>query len=312
MHLDHVLNEAAAHRLPPLHALEVFAAAAQCGTFSRAAQQLSVTQSAISRQIRQLEDYLGLRLFIRHKRGLRLTPEAEALLPVVEDAFARLARMCDGLRNARQVLTLRMPPTLAMRWFLPLLPSLRKVMPEVDVRVTSHGARTPHFEDSDVDAAIMYGRGDWPNMECIRLMPERLTPVCSPEIAKSLSTPADLKDVRLLQCNPVQAWSSWLDAAGVGWIAAHHGQTFDTLELALSAVSRNQGVALGDVNLLKESLDDGILIAPFDCVLDRGVSYFLIYPPQRGQLPKVLALREWLVAATASALFACTPADGGK
>ncbi len=302
MRSDHTKDEVDfPRRLPPLHALEVFAAAARCGTFSRAAKALFVTQSAISRQIQQLETHLGLPLFIRHKRGLRLTPEAEALLPVVEDSFARLIHACDSLRNVGQVLTLRMPPTLATRWFLPLLPSLRTVMPDVDVRVTTYDAWEPRFEDSDVDAAIIYGRGGWPDLEAVALMPERLTPVCSPEVAQRLSVPADLAATRLLQCYPVQAWSRWLEAAGVGWIATHQGQTFDTLELALSAATRSQGVALGDLNLLKESLSDGVLVAPFDCVLDQGVSYYLIYPPQRGQAPKIRALREWLTAAAQSA-----------
>jgi len=284
-----------AARPPPLHALSVFAVAARCGSFSQAAKQLRVTQSAVSRQIQQLEEHLGLRLFTRHKRGLRLTAEAEALLPVVEDAFARLVRMCDSLRSAGQVLTIRMPPTIATRWFLPLLPSLRTVMPDMEVRITSSDARDARFEGSDVDAAIIHGRGEWADVERIRLMPERLAPVCSPEIAKSLRQPADLKSVRLLHCPPIQTWNRWLESAGVGWIPPRQGQTFDTLELALSAATRGQGVALGDLNLLKESLRDGVLVAPFDLVLDQGVSYFLIYPPERGQLPKIRALQEWLL-----------------
>ncbi|WP_256349777.1 LysR family transcriptional regulator, partial [Pseudomonas gingeri] len=154
-----------------MHALEVFAAAARCGTFSRAAKELFVTQSAISRQVQQLEEHRGVVLFIRHKTGLRLTPEAEALLPVVEDAFARLTSLCNSLRNAGQVLTLRMPPTLATRWFLPLLPGLRAKMPDMDVRVTTYDAWEPRFEDSDVDAAIIQGRGDWKDVEAIPLMP---------------------------------------------------------------------------------------------------------------------------------------------
>ena len=298
MHSDHVSIEVDfPFHLPPLHALEVFALAARCGAFSRAAKALRVTQSAVSRQIQQLEGHLGQSLFIRHKRGLRLTPEGEALLPVVEDAFTRLARICDSLRNAGQVLTLRMPPTLATRWFLPLLPSLRTVMPDVDVRVTTYDAWESRFEDSDVDAAIIYGRGDWPDVEAIRLMPERLTPVCAPDLARRLGAHADLGTMPLLQCYPVQAWGRWLEGAGVGWIPSHHGQTFDTLELALSAATRGQGVALGDLNLLKESLEDGVLVAPFEHIFDQGVSYFLIYPPQRGQLPKIRALRDWLIAA---------------
>src|SRR5579871_5898407 len=294
MTLDHSSSDSElAARPPPLHALSVFAIAARCGTFSQAAKRLQVTQGAISRQIQQLEAHLGLQLFIRHKRGLRLTAEAEALLPVVEDAFARLVRMCDSLRNAGQVLTVRMPPTIATRWFLPLLPSLRLAMPDVEVRITSSDARDAHFEGSDVDAAIIYGRGEWSDVERIRLMPERLTPVCSAEMARGLKSPADLKTVRLLYCHPHQSWTRWLEAAGVGWIPPRHGQTFDTLELALSAATRGQGVALGDLNLLKESLRDGVLVAPFDFVLDQGISYLLIYPPERAQIPKIRAFQEW-------------------
>ncbi len=295
---DHVLDSPVFNRrLPPMHALEVFAAAARCGTFSRAAKALFVTQSAISRQVQQLEEHLGVVLFIRHKTGLRLTPEAEALLPVVEDAFARLTTLCNSLRNAGQVLTLRMPPTLATRWFLPLLPGLRAVMPDMDVRVTTYDAWEPRFEDSDVDAAIIQGRGDWQDVEAIPLMPERLTPVCSAELGKRLAVPADLKHLPLLHCFPVQGWSRWLEAAGVEGVAAHRGQSFDTLDLALSAATRGHGVALGDLNLVRESLNDGVLVAPFDIELNQGISYFLIYPPHRAQLPKIRALREWLQAA---------------
>lgn len=278
----------------PLLALEVFASAARCGTFSRAAKELFVTQSAVSRQIQQLEEHLGVILFIRHKTGLRLTPEAEALLPVVDEAFGRVAQACNSLRSAGQVLTLRMPPTIATRWFLPLLPDWRSVMPDVDVRVTTYDSWEPHFEDTDVDAAIIQGRGDWKNLEAIPLMPERLTPVCSPEIARRLHHPEDLRSLALLHCIPLHGWSRWLESAGVKGIAAHRGQRFDTLELALSAATRGQGVALGDINLIRESLNDGVLVAPFDIELSQGMAYYLVYPPQRAQLPKIRALREWL------------------
>jgi LysR family transcriptional regulator, glycine cleavage system transcriptional activator len=298
MRTDHVSASPGFQRhLPPLHSLQVFATAARCGTFSRTATEMFVTQSAISRQVQQLEEHLGVVLFIRHKRGLRLTPDGEALLPVVEDALARLTNICESLRNAGQVLTLRMPPTLATRWFLPLLPSLRTVMPDVDVRVTTYDAWEPRFEDNDIDAAIIQGRGDWKGVEAIHLMPERLTPVCSPELAKRIFVPADVKSMPLLHCYPVQGWGRWLEAAGIGGAAPQRGQTFDTLDLALSAATRGQGVALGDLNLLQESLSDGILVAPFDVVLEQGVSYYLIYPAQRAQLPKIRALREWLTAA---------------
>jgi LysR family glycine cleavage system transcriptional activator len=298
MRTDHAFGGANFYRhLPPLHSLEVFASAARCGTFSRTATELFVTQSAISRQVQQLEEHLGVVLFIRHKRGLRLTPDGEALLPVVEDALARLANICESLRNAGQVLTLRMPPTFATRWFLPLLPSLRVVMPDVDVRVTTYDAWEPRFEDNDIDAAIIQGRGDWKDVEAIELMPERLTPVCSPELAKRLTTPEDVRNLPLLHCFPIQGWGRWLEAVGFGGTTPQRGQTFDTLDLALSAATRGQGVALGDLNLVRESLSDGVLVAPFDHVLEQGLSYYLIYPTPRAQSPKIRALREWLLEA---------------
>jgi len=297
MRLTHGLDPAAARIAPaPLHALQVFLLAAESGAFSAAAAKLGVTQSAVSRQIQKLETYLGLPVFTRGKLGLRLTAEGEALLPAAEDALARLTRVCESLRSVGQVLTLRMPPTLAMRWFLPRLPSLRALLPDTDVRVTTYDAWEPRFGGADIDAAIVYGRGGWPDIEAVALMPERLTPVCTPDLARRLATPADLQTLPLLQCYPVQAWGRWLEAAGVGWIPSHHGQTFDTLELALSAAARGQGVALGDLTLLKESLDAGVLVAPFDYVLDQGVSYYLAYPAQRANLPKIRVLRDWLAA----------------
>ena len=140
------------------------------------------------------------------RSGERQATEGEALLPVVDDAFARLTTLCNSLRNAGQVLTLRMPPTLATRWFLPLLPELRTVMPAMDVRVTTYDAWEPQFEDSDVDAAIIQGRGDWKDVEAIPLMPERLMPICTQELARKLTEPADLKHLPLLHCFPVQGW----------------------------------------------------------------------------------------------------------
>jgi LysR family glycine cleavage system transcriptional activator len=216
---------------------------------------------------------------------------------VVDDAFGRLASMCDSMRNASQVLTLRMPPTLATRWFLPLLPTLRGELADVDVRVTTYDAWLPKFEDNDIDAAIVQGRGEWTGVEAIRLVPELLTPVCAPALAQKLKTPADLASLRLLHCDPLSAWGRWLEGAGVRAISARRGSTFDTLELALSAATRGQGVALGDLNLIRESLRDGVLVAPFEHVFDQGVAYYLVYPPYRAHLPKIRALREWLLRA---------------
>ncbi len=281
-------------RLPPLHALTVFAAAAAAGSFSRAGDLMFVTQGAVSRQIQQLERYLGCALFIRHKRGLRLTAEGQRLLPVVDDALGRLAGACDGLRTSGQVLVLRMPPTFTARWFLPILPELRSLLPDVDVRITTFDAWEPEFEHSDVDAAVVHGHGAWVGVEAIALMPEVLTPVCAPAVAARIRSAADLPAQQLLHCAPADAWPRWLHAAGVATRDARRGQTFDTLELALAAATRGQGVAIGDLNLVRESLRDGVLVAPFAQTLEQGQSYYLVYPPDRAQQPNIRILRDWL------------------
>ena len=133
-------------------------------------------------------------------------------------------------------------------------------------------------------------------------MPELLTPVCSRNLAPILASPDDLSKLPLLHNEtPLNGWASWLELAGARGVDSRRGQSFDTLELVLSAATRGQGVALGDLNLVRESLADGVLVAPFrQTVLNLGVSYYLVYPPQRGQLPKIRALRDWLVAAAAS------------
>ena len=281
-------------RLPPLHALTVFAAAAASGSFSRAAELLFVTQGAVSRQIQQLEKYLGCPVFVRHKRGLKLTAEGQLLLPVVDDALGRLAGACDSLKTIGQVLVLRMPPTFTARWFLPILPGLRALLPDVDVRITTYDAWEPEFERSDVDAAVVQGRGGWLGVEAVALMADVLSPVCSPQLAAQIRSPADLLTLPLLHCDPLDGWPRWLHAAGVENKEARRGQTFDTLDLALAAATRGQGVAIGDLNLVRESLRDGILVAPFTQTIDQGLSYYLVYPPDRAEQPKIRILRQWL------------------
>ncbi len=267
-----------AHARPlPLHALLVFATARRTGSFTRAATALGVTQGAVSRQVKFLEDEIGTALFVRHKLGLRTTPAGETLFTTVDDALDRIATAYDGLRQRRHTLTLRVPPTLAVRWFIPLLPSLRLALPDVDIRVATDDGRGRSLAEDGVDAAILYGRGSWPGLVAIPLLAERLTPVCHPALAREMTKPEDLQRQRLLQCAPHDAWRRWLEQAGVDADRLCHPETFDTLELALSAATRGMGVALGDQTLLSEAFRDGILVAPFAQTLDRGMGYHLVF-----------------------------------
>ena len=177
---------------------------------------------------------------------------------------------------------------------MPLLPELRALLPDVDVRITTYDSMEPEFERSDIDASVVMGRGDWAGVESVALMPEVLTPMCSPQLAARIHTPADLLALPLLHCDPRDAWRRWLQSAGVDSKDSRRGQTFDTLDLALAAATRGQGVAMGDVTLVREGLRDGVLVAPFALTVERGVSYYLVYPPGRAQQPKIRVLCEWL------------------
>lgn len=284
-------------QLPPLHTLTVFATAASAGSFSAAAAQLRVTQSAVSRQIQMLEGYLGCTVFARHKKGLQLTAQGLQLLPVVNDALARLAGACEGLKHQDQVLVLRLPPTFASRWLVPRLPQLRALMPDVEIRISTFQAWEPNFESSEVDAAVVQGNGQWQGVQAIPIMPEHLTPVCSPAWAARLQQPADVLAAPLLHCYPFNTWQQWLAAAGITMAPKLRGQTFDTLDLALLAASQGQGVAMGDLNLIGSALQDGTLVAPYLTAIEQGLSYYLVFPPDRLQLPKIRQLKDWVTGA---------------
>jgi LysR family transcriptional regulator, glycine cleavage system transcriptional activator len=281
---------------PPLHALTVFVTAARCGTFSQAARELFVTQAAVSRQIQHLEAYLGAALFVRHKRGLSLTAEAELLLPTVNEVMHRLKDVCERVRSAGQILTLRMPPTFASRWFIHRLPSLQTFMPDVEIRVSTFHSWGPRFEDGDIDAAIVQGTGPWDQANALRVVEERLTPMCTADFASGLAAPQDLLGLPLLRCYPIGAWETWFERAGVRPEGRVKGQVFDTSDLALSAAIRGQGVVLGDINLVEECIHEGSLVAPFATIAIEGPAYCLVYSADRAALPKIQALTRWLEA----------------
>ena len=282
-------------QVPHLRAMEMCVIAARCGSFSGAARALRLTQGAVSRQVQRLESTLGVALFVRQAAGLKLTAQGEVFLPIVEEALARLATACRVLRTPTRGISLRMPPTVASRWFLPLLPALRTVLPEVDIRITTDLSYEPHFEDNDDDAAIVLGRGDWPDLEVHRLMSERLTVVCSAAAAAGLGQPASLEGAFLLNCYPDAAWAAWSQGARVNCGPLPRGQDFPTLELGLTAAVRGEGVTLADVTLARDALRDRLLVAPFDHQLDRGLAYFLVYPQRRARSPILPRLCDWLV-----------------
>lgn len=282
--------------LPPLQNLQAFVAAADAGSFTKAAGAMHLTQGAVSRQVMALEAHFGCALFTRQPRGLALTPEGALLLAAVREALAGVRLASEAIRRQAAVINLQVPPTLAARWLLPRLPHLRQALPNLDLRISTNWTDAPDFARSSVDAIIAHGHGRWPHIDKVLLMRERLTPMCSRSKAACLKTPADLAKVELLHPGPERReWRRWLEGGSVKGVDGDSGHVFDTLDLALSAATRGQGVAIADPQMLQELLADGVLVTPFRTQVTSGNSYFLTWPPANGSKRGLGELRTWLL-----------------
>ena len=292
-------------RLPSLNGLRAFEAAARHLSFTLAASELNVTQTAISHQIRRLEEELGIRLFIRQNRALALTPEARDYLPKVRAAFNDLRLATDRLlrRDDDKVLTLSTLASLAAKWLLPRLTDFQEQHPGIDVRITTSTSLVD-FQRDDVDAAIRYGRGQWPGLRADWLMADELFPVCSPSLLrgdKPLQRPEDLRNHPLLHTSNANSddWRLWLTAAGLpADIAKQPGITFDMIFMTIQAAIDGIGVAMGRTSYVQDDIAKGRLVVPFKIALPADAGFYLVAPEGRREAPKLAAFRQWIVAAT--------------
>ena len=290
-------------RLPSLNGLRAFEAAARHLSFTNAATELNVTQTAISHQIRRLEEELGVRLFIRQNRALALTPEAAQYLPGVRAAFNDLRFATDQLlrKDNENVLTVSTLASLAAKWLLPRLPAFQEAHPGIDVRITTSTALVD-FKSGGVDAAIRYGRGHWPGLRADWLMADELFPVCSPALItgnRPLRCPEDLAQQTLLHTSAGynDDWRLWLTAAGLPPnISKHPGLTFDLILVTVQAAIDGLGVAMGRTSYVEADIAKGRLVVPFKIALPADAGFYLVSPEARADSPKLSAFRHWLVA----------------
>ena len=286
-------------RLPPLGALRAFEAAAKHLSFTRAAAELCVTQAAISHQIRQLEAWLGVRLFERRGHALKLTAKGETYLPELAGALDRIAAATVRLMEPdERPLRITVLPSFASRWLVPRLEAFRALHPAIDVRLDSSADVWP-FATERFDLGIRSGLGKWTGLKADLIARETLSPVCSPKLADgppAIRVPADLCHVRLLHDTPRQAWQHWCDEAGVHGLDMETGASFNDASLALQAAVEGQGVALGRLMLAQDELRSGRLVQPFDIVLPNDYSYWLVYPPAVLNRPNAAAFRTWLLS----------------
>lgn len=278
---------------PPLNALRVFEAAARHLSFTRAAQELNVTQAAVSHQVKALEDWLGLKLFRRLNRSLLLTDAGQAYLPTVRDGFQRLIDGTDRLRRLERggVLTVTAVASFVAKWLMPRLGRFRQRHPDLDVRMVD-------FSREDIDMGIRYGGGGWPGLRIDHLLSEDVFPVCSPRLLEGmhpLTRPDDLRHHTLLHDDMREDWRMWLMAAGVEGVDPTRGPGFSQSSMVVQAAIEGMGVALGRSVLVAEDLAAGRLVKPFDVSLPTRYGYYVVCPPTTADRPKITAFREWLL-----------------
>ena len=286
--------------LPPMNSLKSFDAAARYLSFSKAAEELHLTHGAVSRAVRQLENYLGIELFKRATRSVSLTTDGAVYAAGIRDVLDRLAAVTAEVKEGRSggTLTVSTLDSFAAKWLVPRLFRFRRAHADIDVRLLTT-QRLVDFTTEDVDIAIRMGRGHWPGLHADLLMKEDLSPVCSPRLLEGphpLRSLADLKYHTLIHDDFPIDWTMWLKAAGVEGIDSQRGPVFNSSGHALQAAIQGEGVVLGSSILADDDIAAGRLVRPFAFSLPADLAYYVVCPPKSLQKPKVKAFREWLVA----------------
>ncbi|AWB08474.1 LysR family transcriptional regulator (plasmid) [Azospirillum humicireducens] len=288
-------------RLPSLNGLRAFEAAARHGSFTAAAAELHVSQAAVSRMVKLLEERLGFALFDRRANALLLTERGRALQPALTEAFDGIARRLEQVSAMRAgpVLTVGMGATVAVRWLIPRLSSFHLAHPEIEVRIATGGAGAPM--NDDWTCAVLLGDGQWPGYEAERLFSSSLQPVCAPRLAAELREAADLGGATLLHVSHwAEDWPRWLAAAGVAEAPSRgpspKGLSFGSYAMTLQAAIDGVGVALAPQLYSLDDIAAGRLAAPFEPAVPMVHSWYLVHRASRREDAGFGAFRDWLYA----------------
>lgn len=290
-------------KLPPLSAIRAFEAAARHGSFTKAGEELGMTQAAISYQVKLLEDRVGLPLFLRQARKVVLSEAGRKLAPNVSDAFQQLAAAFAGLRESdANVLSTTVVNTFCTNWLVPRLGSFQMLHPEIAVRLDASW-RTVNMMEEDFDIAIRGGKGVWPGLKSHRLFAMEMLPVCSPDFLKRVGPgrkPADLLKLPLLDWQD-DAWRGWFKVAGIDNPVYEGGPSMaaQTQQMLGVAAMAGQGIALLTPEFFAEELASGRLVRVSDIVHRMEQSYWLAYRADRAKSPKIRAFRNWILAEVA-------------
>lgn len=278
--------------------LQQFVLVARLGSLSRAADQANLTVSALSHQIRQLEERLQRRLFVRGPRGVTLTVEGCSLLEAVGEHFDAIEHALSRYRERHHdTLTLSASPGIMSSWLVPRLPRLVAAHPELELNLQS-GSALVNFEREPVDAALRYGRGEWPGLRSERLFGEWIAPVAAPELVARMADadPNDLSQWPLLgDPNPANRWRDWFAHYG-GELPRRYVAHFDSFEAQRHAALEGLGVAMGRMVMSKSLIDAGRLQVLGDCYLPVQDAYWLVYPERSLEHRGLQTFRGWLLA----------------
>jgi len=283
---------------PPLHWLRAFSASARHLSFTDAAQELLITQSAVSKQVRLLEQALGQQLFIRRHRGLTLTEAGRNYLPIVERAFNTLEQ---GTRSflgysAGRNLHLKVNYAFASFWLMECLDAFMEAHPDVQLTVST-ALWEQEFQGTTADIEIHYGRKETFQEGAIRLRGETLTPVCAPEVANRLATPEDLTNERILDLTGIsETWDFWLARSGVEGLTLKNRHFFSTYVLSLTMAQAGKGVSMGHTTLIERAIARGDLVAPFDIHVPGRDGYYLIHNKTSTANPYAALFIDWIRA----------------
>jgi LysR family glycine cleavage system transcriptional activator len=293
-----------------LNALRAFEAAARQLSFAAAASELNVTPSAISQQIRTLEEYLNMPLFIRSKVGITLTPQARDAYPAIRDGLEQLARGFERLRFSQhdRLVTLTAPPSFAAHWLLPRIDRFRQQHPDLEIRLDASD-RLADFAAEGIDIGVRYGLGGYPGLVADKLLAEQVVPVCSPTLLSSGATADEAWFARMTLIHDTTSefdptfptWKQWFQARGMAGVDASRGLRVNSSLLAIQAAIDGQGIALARTVIAERDVRSGRLVAPLPHAERTRCAYYVVHVPHALTHRKVRAVREWLFAEVGAA-----------
>lgn len=284
-------------RAPSLHLLKIFEAAARHLSFKQAAEELHLTPSAVSHQVKALEQQLGFALFLRLNRRIELTAGGQAYFDVVANAFRKLNKGTSDVLNrfTQKRLKISLMPSMARHFVIPRLPSIRQLLPSVEL-VIDTTAEIVDFQHSDVDLAIRYGSGQWPNLQVEKVCNVNASPLCSPSFQQKyqLNSVADLARAPLISYSfMTDTWLRFAEAVQLNALSVDSGLTFNNYDIAIQAAEQGMGVAMGLLELEQQPLQQGALVKPFDVQFPMKEGLYLVYRAEDSERPEIKAFCQW-------------------